>query len=149
LELLQWFFGKRSRSDWQSWWSLTLTLPLFIALGGVVPNALRDADVARREKTVEGIVTAYEPSNHNQCRYSFAFDGRLFEGMGSSPTNTATVGQHVTVFFDPNRPEINSLEGFEIAKKRQMGMVPFCGIGICAVVGFVMYSKLRQSRRAA
>jgi hypothetical protein len=148
LNIVQWFLGKRPRSDWNSWWSLIITPPLLIAMAFSVSSVRRDSGVASRQNTAEGIVTAYEPSNHNHCRYSFRFDGRTFEGIDSSPTNTATVGQHVTVFFDPNRPETNSLEDFESAKGREVGMIPFCGIGIGAVVGFVLYSKSRHSKRA-
>ena len=54
------------------------------------------------------------PQNHNLVRYSYKFGDKTFEGMrGSSPPNPPfnqlKQGEEVTVYFDPQHPEISLL----------------------------------------
>jgi hypothetical protein len=137
-----------SRPFSDSWWVLVLTVPLFIGMAASISSARENAETASRERMTGGIVTAYEPANYNLCRFTFAFLGRTFEGASRPPSKTPTVGQHVTVFFDTNHPQTNSLEDFASASRRQMEMVPFCLIAICAVIGTVVFARRRQSRTA-
>jgi hypothetical protein len=120
-----------------------MTAPLVFGLVFVSSNAHRYHVIAERQQATTGIVTAYEPSNHNQCTYTFVIRGTQYSGTWSSPTETAHVGQAVQVYFDGGNPATNSLEDFESASRRQRGMQSLLVLGICAVVGFIVYAKAR------
>jgi hypothetical protein len=137
-----------SRPFSDAWWGLILAVPILIGMAASISSAYENQEVARREKTADGIVTAYEPSNFNLCIFTFEFLGHTFEGAGRPPSGTTTVGQRVTVFFDTNDPQTNSLEDFSSASRRQLGMVPFCLLAICLVIGAVVYARRRQLRSA-
>ncbi len=128
-----------------SWWVLVLTIPLLIAMVASISSARQNAGIARREMKSEGVIADCQPS---PCRFTFAFRGRSFAGAGTPATGSGAVGNQVTVFFDTNHPQTNSLEDFERTSRRQMIMVPLCLIAICVLVGVVVYAGRRQSRTA-
>lgn len=131
-----------------AWWFLILTVPLLIGMAASASSAYKNGEIAIRQKTTDGIVTDFEPSNYNLCRFTFSFLGRTYEGAGRPLIGTATVGQHLIVFFDPNHPQTNSLEDFARLSRRQKGFVPLCLVAIFGVVGLVVYARQRQSRTA-
>jgi amino acid transporter len=148
--IFAWFIMRRSRllnvprlfPD--SYWVLVLTIPLFIGMAASISSAHQNAAIASREVETEGVIVDCQP--HNLCRFTFAFLGRSFEGAGTPATGAAMVGHQVAVFFDTNHPQTNSLEDFARTSRRQMVMVPFCLIAVCAVVGVVVYAGRMQSR---
>jgi hypothetical protein len=144
VNFVRWFFSPRSKDDWKSWNALFIAAPFALGLIFVLTTSTRDHAVAMRQGSTIGVVTAYEPSNHNQCSYTFELEGKQYQGKSSSPTTTATIGQQVQVYFDRNDPATSSLEDFESASRRQKGILPFLVIGIIGVIGFVLYSKLRS-----
>ena len=128
------------------WWFLILTVPLFIGMVASISSAYQSSEIALRQKTTEGIVTALDPSNYNLCGFTFSFLGRTYEGAGKPPLGSATVGERLIVFFDANHPQTNSLEDFARLSRRQIGMVPLCLVAIFAVVGSVVYARQRQAK---
>lgn len=63
---------------------------------------------------VSGKATVFQllPENHSLVRYNYKFGDKTFEGMrNSSPPNPPfeqlKLGQEVTVYFDPQHPEIS------------------------------------------
>jgi len=142
---VRWFFSPRSKDDWKSWNALFIAVPFAFGLVFVLTTSTRDHAIAARQGSTLGFVTAYEPSSHNQCSYSFELEGKQYRGESSSPTTTAAVGQQVRVYFDRDDPATSSLEDFEAASRRQRRILPFLIIGIAAVIGFILYSKVRPT----
>jgi hypothetical protein len=119
--------------------------PFAFGLVFVSFNAHRYHAIAERQQTALGSVTAYDPSNHNPCTYTFEVRGNQYSGKWSSPTETAHVGQRVQVYFEGSDPATNALEDFESAGRRQRGMQSFLTLGICGVIGLILYSKSRST----
>ena len=151
MTLFEYFFSPRSKGRGSSWWSLTMALPLVIGLVDGLYWSRRDAVIGTRQESTSGQVTAYEPSNHNSCRYTFTVQGKQYAGMDSSPTATpaapAIVGDQLQVYFDPNNPTTNSLEDFSMRSRRDRGLVPLFMLGICVIPVIIFYSKLRGQSR--
>lgn len=145
VNFVRWFFSPRSKDDWKSWNALFIAAPFAVGLVFVSSNLVRYHAIAGRQQSTTGVVTAYEPSNHNQCSYTFEIRTRQYTGKWSSPTQTASVGQEVRVYFDSSDPATNSLEDFESASQRQRGILSFLIFGICAVVGLIVYAKSRPT----
>ena len=143
MNFFRWFFSPRSKDDWKSWNALFMTAPFVLGLFFVSSNAHRYHAIAERQQSTTGVLTAYQPSNHNQCTYTFEDRGMQYSGIWSSPTETAHVGQVVQVYFDRSNPATNSLEDFESASRRQRGVQSFLILVICGVIGFIVYSKSR------
>jgi hypothetical protein len=142
--ILSWFIMRRSRllnvsrlfPD--SWWILILTIPLFIGMAASISSARQNAGIASRQMKTEGVILDCQPQKH--CRFTFPYLGRSFEGAGTPATGSATVGHRVTVFFDTDYPQTNSLEDFARTSRRQMVTVPLCLLAILAVVGAAIYA---------
>ena len=136
-----------SRLFSDSWWLLILTLPLAIGIVASVFSANQNAGIASHETATDGVILDCQPSN--LCRFSFASFGHSFEGAGTAGAGTATVGHKVTVFFDTNHPQTNSLEDFATTSRRQLVMVPCCLLLISLVVGTAIYAARVQSKLAS
>ena len=143
MNFVRWFFSPRSKDDWKSWNALVMTAPFAFGLVFVSLNSYRYHHIAERQQSTSGVVTAYQPSNQNQCTYSFKVQGTQYSGKWSSPTETAHVGRAVQVYFGRSDPATNSLEDYESANRRQRGLRSFLILGICGVVGVIVYSKSR------
>jgi hypothetical protein len=142
---VRWFFSSRSKDDWKSWNALFVTAPFAIGVVFVLFHSHRDHVIAARQGQTTGVVTAYHPSNHNQCSYTFELQGKQYRGTSSSPTTTASVGQPVQVYFDRNDPATNSLEDFESASRGYRGILVFMTLGIIGVICLILYSKFRST----
>lgn len=119
-----------------------ITIPLFLGLAFVVPGAIRDNAISARQRTAVGIVTAYEPSSHNECQYMFIVQGRQFSGLSSSPKDSVVIGERVQVYFDSSDPATNSLEDFAEASRQNLGVATFMIFGILVFATIILYSKL-------
>jgi len=144
VNFLRWFFSPRSQNNWKSWNSLFLTAPLVFGLVLVLSDSHREHLIAARQQSTIGVVIAYEPSNHNQCSYQFVFQGKQYVGESSSPFSPTRIGQQLTVYFDRNAPETNSLTDYEAASRNNAGFSRFLVIGILGIVAFILYSKRRS-----
>jgi hypothetical protein len=70
--------------------------------------------IAKNGVSGKGIVFQLLPQDHNGVRYNYKSDNKTFEGMRNSsppnpPFNQLKKGQEVTVYFDPQHPEISLL----------------------------------------
>jgi hypothetical protein len=145
--LLQWLFSKRSKADWQSWWSMLITLPWVFGIVFLLAESRNNATIAARQQTTIGTITGHEVSNHNQYRYMFIFSGKQYIGLSQSPTDTAEIGERVRVYFDSRNPDTNSLEDFSAASKRKGNMLPILFIGVAGIAGLIAFSKARNKKR--
>jgi hypothetical protein len=146
VNFVRWIFSPRSHDDWKSWNALIIAAPLAFGLVIVLFDSHRDHLIAARQQSTIGVVTAYEPSNHNQCSYTFEFQGKQYRGESSSPTATTSIGQQVQVYFDRSDPATNSLTDFESESRNNEGFSRFLIIGIFGVIAFILYSKRRSLR---
>jgi len=150
--IFAWYIIRRSRRlnvpclFPDSWWVLILTIPLTIAMVASLSSARQNEEIASREMKSEGVIVVCQA--FNLCRFTFEFKGRSFEGAGKLATGSATAGHRVEVFFDGNHPQTSSLEDFAATRRRQLGVIPFCLMAICAIVGAAIYAGRRQSRAA-
>ena len=108
----------------------------------------RDRAVGWREQTTSGTITAHEPANHDRYGYIFKVNEKTYTGWQSSYDSvTFTVGQLVTVHYDPLDPNNNALVDFNELSWRAFGPVPFLAAAIASVVLFVLERRraLRKS----
>jgi uncharacterized protein DUF3592 len=70
----------------------------------------KDRAVAARQQLASGTIVAHEPSNHDRYGYTFSVNQKTYSGW-QVPYNdvTFTVGQVVTVHYDPLDPNNNAL----------------------------------------
>jgi hypothetical protein len=122
MNVSRWFFAPRSKDDWKSWRSLVITFPFIIGVFLVAPQAMRENTAATRQQTSQGIVTAYEPYNHNECSYTFTANGRLYSGIRSAATTDVRVGDRVLVYYDSQDPTVNALEDFSEMSHNDRGL---------------------------
>jgi hypothetical protein len=128
-----------------------MTFPLLVGLVHGLYSSWLASSLGAHEATTSGQVTAYEPSNHNSCRYTFTFFERQYVGMDSSPTATpaapAIVGDQVMVYFNEIDPTKNALEDFNARSHRVRRLVPIYALGICVIPAIILYLKLAGPSR--
>jgi hypothetical protein len=120
---------------------MTATIPFVFGVLIVGSEAAREAKAAGRQQTSQGVVTAYDPSDHNQCSYTFSVLGRPYTGSRSADTTDVTVGNRVFVYYDSQNPTMNALEDFSEMSHRDRS---FCFILIFAIGIFpviILYAK--------
>jgi hypothetical protein len=141
VDFSRWYLAHRHKNDWTSWRSLFITFPFVLGVLFVAPQAAKEHAAATRQQTSQGVVTAYDRSNHNQCSYDFSVLGRPYSGRRSADTTDVTVGDHVLVYYDSQDPTMNALEDFSEMSRRDRGfcyMLLFL-IGVFAAV--VLYAR--------
>jgi hypothetical protein len=139
--LSRWYLAHRRKNDWTSWRSLFITFPFVIGVLLVAPQAAREHAAANRQQTSQGVVTACDRSDHNQCSYDFSVFGRPYSGRRSANTTDVTVGDHVLVYYDSQNPTMNALEDFSEMSRRDRG---FCYILLFVIgifVAVVLYAR--------
>ena len=133
-----------------SWWNFLVVLPWFIGFMWLLFSGISQRVVAERQQLVEGLVTAYEPANHNQYRYVFFVDGKSYSGLESPKGRALAVGQKVTVYYDPRDPATNALTEFGDLSIETFGPIPTLLFGIGVVAFFIWRARrkngLSQSR---
>jgi hypothetical protein len=134
-------FLPRRKNVWRSWQPLVLTFPLIFGLLNVIPVARLDEAVAHREESSVGTVTAYTPSDHNQCNYDFAVHGKLYSGRSSALTSTVTVGDKVKVYYDSSDPQTNNLREYAEAGRSTRGFAKMLIVLLLAILGFVACTR--------
>ena len=105
---------------------------------------MTESQIARRQQTTSGIVTAHEPANHNQYSYKFEVDGKAYTGWQSPKDNELAIGKQVIVFYDPQNPSRNSLTDFHDLSTSSLGSVPMLSFGIGAVAVIILYRRRRS-----
>ena len=126
---------------------MTLTYPLVVGLAMGIWESDRDSMIARRQWTTTGVVTAWDRSNHNQCRYVFSLQGKSFEGQDSALRDPQPFGEIVRVYYDSSNPSVSGLEDYTSRGKREGGLTPMFVFGIVLVPLVILFNKIRNSSR--
>jgi co-chaperonin GroES (HSP10) len=128
-----------------SWWNLLVAFPW--ALGAIlfIHDWKVDREIASREQTTKGLITAHEPANHNRYGYVFSVNGRTFNGWESPKKEELKIGEQVVVYYDPQDPNKNALTDFGELGMSSLGpmLTMLFGIG---VLGWYIGSRRRQHR---
>jgi hypothetical protein len=127
-----------------SWWNLLVALPWVLGLAFLIQESRTASQIAGRQQTTSGIVTAHEPANHNRYGYKFEVDGKAYAGWQSPKDNELAIGKQVIVFYDPQNPSRNSLTDFHDLSTSSLGPVPMLLFGIGAVAVFILYRRSRS-----
>lgn len=97
--------------------------------------------IAGRQQTTSGIVTAHEPANHNRYGYKFEVDSKAYVGWQVPVHSDLAIGQQVIVFYDPQNPGRDSLTDFHDLSASSLGPVPALLFGIGAVALLIFYRR--------
>ena len=131
------------------WYSLRWSV--FILAAGWVIVAVtffvypwyKDRAVAARQQTASGTIVAHEPSNHDRYGYTFSVNQKTFSGWQvPHDDDQFTVGQIVTVHYDPLDPNNSALEDFTELGDRDLGPVPLL-IAAIPLVGLIEFLRRR------
>jgi hypothetical protein len=125
-----------------SWWNFLALGPVLLLLIPSVYNAWKDAQIAKRQQTTVGIIDGYDPPNHNQYSYTFSANGHRFTGWDSPSHHDFSLGQQITVYYDPTDPPGNSAYDFHDVNP---GGVVFIGFLLFACI-FLPFSIFLQRR---
>jgi len=123
----------------RAWEAESLLYLLFLAISQRI--------VVGRQQIVQGMLTAYEPGNHNQYEYVFSVGGKSYSGWESPKGRPLAVGQKVTVYYDPRHPTTNSLTDFGDLSIETFGPIPTLLFGIGAVAWFI--SRTRRKNKSS
>jgi len=138
-------FQQRPGESWShpSWSNLIVVLPWVLGAGLAIHGWMKDRDVATRECTVVGTITAHEPANHNRYGYIFSLSSHSYSGWDSPGKEEPRIGQLVTVYYDPTDPMQNALTDFAELGIESLGPLPVLLFGIGGLFFFI-----RQRRRS-
>jgi Protein of unknown function (DUF3592) len=107
----------------------------------------KDRAVAARQQTTSGTIVAHEPSNHDRYGYTFSVNQKTYSGW-QVPYNDVqfTVGQVVTVHYDPLDPTNSALVGFsEFDGVEGPVLLLFAAIPFVALIEFLRRRAKRKS----
>ena len=80
--------------------------------------------IAQRQQTTSGTIVTHEPANHNRYGYNFSVSDKPYSGWYSPGHNEPTIGQRVTVYYDPIDPNTSALDDFGELALQDLGPVP-------------------------
>ena len=123
-----------------------MVLPWVLGLVFSIHEWRTDSQIAGRQQTASGIVTAHEPANHNRYGYKFEVDGKSYTGWESPTRSELAIGKQVIVFYDPQDPSRNALTDFHDVSTFVLGPVPMLFFGIGAVAAFIFYKRRRSTK---
>ena len=119
-------------------WRALLALPWALGFALLSIESTQYHTAAKRQRIVPGQITKHEPANHNSYVYVFSVDGRSFVGRESPVKNELSIGQQVSVYYDAQNPNRNSLKDLDDVAMERFGPTPVLFAGICIwVVYFV------------
>lgn len=102
-------------------------------------------EVAERQGTAVGIITAHEERNHNQFRYTFSLNGRSYSGLGHPRRKDPQIGQQIVVYYDASNPSTNDLTDFAELSATSLGPGCFIVMVICGAAIYIFVER-RKSR---
>ena len=105
---------KKDNHTWAnpSWWFLLVMLPWAIGVIGSIYGWEVDRNIALREATADGVITAHHPEDHNTYDYRFRVNGTNFTGCDRSRKDLLKLGESVTVYYDTRNPHENAMTDF-------------------------------------
>jgi hypothetical protein len=98
----------------------------------------RDRVIAQRQQTTSGTILTHEPSNHNRYGYNFSVSDKPYSGWHIPEHDEPTIGQRVTVYYDPIDPNTSALDDFGELALRDLGPVPAEIGGSVLVIMFIV-----------
>ena len=117
-------YSAGSRKRLLPWWSLFIVTPWLIGAALGIYDWHRDRVIAQRQQTTLGTILTHEPGNHNRYGYNFSVSDKPYSGWYSPGNNEPTIGQRVTVYYDPIDPNTSALDDFGELALRELGPVP-------------------------
>jgi hypothetical protein len=97
-----------------------------------------DIQEDKKVKTTQGIITKIELDNHGQYDYEYSVGGITYNGGEIIAGVTLYTGQHVTVVYNPDNPQVSSLTRFGDTGTRPIPIL------FCAGCGLLCYFALRK-----
>jgi len=104
-----------------------------------------DRAVAGREVITNGVITAHDPRNHNQYRYTFTVEGKPYSGWQSPREDELQIGKQVRVYYDPKDPSTSALTDFSELASNALGPIPLLIVGICAFTAYMIHKRRAQA----
>ena len=125
-----------------SWWNLLIVTPWVLGAALSIYWWRTDRAIAHRQQTAQGTVLTHEPHNHDRYGYSFSLNGKSYSGW-QVPNDKLepSVGQQVTVYYDPTDPSISALMNYHELSLRRLGPVPFLIGGSGFVALFILVRR--------
>jgi hypothetical protein len=103
----------------------------------------QDGVVAARQQTASGTIVAHEPANHDRYGYTFSVNQKTYSGWQIPYDDVQfTVGQVVTVHYDPLDPNNSALVDFSELGDRDLGPVAL----LIAAIPFVALIEFLRRR---
>jgi hypothetical protein len=104
---------KRPVPPWPSWGYLILAWP-FIGMALLISvSVLRSARIAPYQAITHGVITCYDPPNHNQSRYAFTVADHKYTGESNFPgAENPPIHSVVTVYYDARDANTNNLQPY-------------------------------------
>jgi hypothetical protein len=124
-----------------SWWNLLVVLPWAIGFVLMVNEWRTDSQIAARQRTTSGVITAHDPANHDQYGYKFELEGKSYTGWEGPKGRELAITKTVMVYYDPKNPNKNALTDFHELATASVGPVPLTLFGIGAVAVFIFYRR--------
>ena len=129
-----------------SWWNLLVMLPWTIGLMYAISEFRTDRDIAKRQETCQGVITAHEPQNHNRYGFTFSVNGKSYYGWESPRKQELAIGEQVLVYYDPQKPNTNALTKYSELSLDALGPVPMLLFGIGGVALFISIRRRRNRK---
>jgi len=132
-----------------SWGKHPLTCLLIILAFGAycIDRAMQYSSSAPSEQSTIAHVYRFKGYKRMHCSYNFTVAGTAYLG-GDCPWSTPYGHFDATVYYDPSKPSINSLDEFGAASKRwyQWAAASICSG--CIIFGIVIWwGAFKKSRR--
>ena len=141
----------RMLRDWDrpSWQMIIIAAPLIIGATFCIYGWYADRVVARRQQTTSGTIFAHEPASRDSYGYTFNVNQKTYGGWQMPYDDQQfTVGQAVTVHYDPLDPNNSALVDYYELSDRALGPAFFLVGGLfVATFIFLRRRTARQSSR--
>jgi hypothetical protein len=123
-----------------------LALPWTLGALEMIYDWKIDRDIASRQETTYGVITAHDPANHNSYGYVFSVNGKTFNGWQSPKEDELAIGKRVTVLYDRRDPTRNALTDFRDLAMVSLGPLNF-GVVVSGIMALMWYFLPRRRRR--
>ena len=124
------------------WRMLIIAAPFMIGAVLCIYGWYSDRVVARRQQTTSGTIIVHEPANHDRYGYTFNVNQKTYSGWQVPYDDEQfTVGQVVTVHYDPLDPNNSALVDYNELSWRALGPVPLLVAGMLFVAVFIFVRR--------
>lgn len=124
------------------WRMLIITAPFMIGTVFCIYAWYSDRMVARRQQTTSGTIFVQEPANHDRYGYTFNINQKTYSGWQIPHDDEQfTVGQVVTVYYDPLDLNNSALVDYNELSFRALSPVPLLVAGILFVAVFIFVRR--------